>query len=142
MTVEQQIMAKALENFGNISIANGYSFDINGKVAEWRETPLDPKSELPFVILRDYDNLTSEEDEQERLLMLEVVIVAAGGSAPDAVRAMKQDAIKAANLLSGESFVAGVYFYRAQSFSEIDNKRLAGVLMDFGVQYFTDYGEI
>ena len=98
MSVEQDIMTQVLANFNNISIANGYSFDINGHVYEWRDSDI-PESIIRAIVVRDIHEEIVDQDDQMHRLELEITAFAYGNTGPALIRAMKQDILTAFSLI-------------------------------------------
>lgn len=137
MSVRQQIIDQLDINFNLISIANNYSFDINGHVYEWRDLALND-NELPAIIYRDIFDGTSDEDEQEHELTVEVVLFAVGTASPAAVRAMIVDILTNFKLIMQEDFVSGARHINNEMDVEHIKKRYAAAVLTFTVTYYTE----
>lgn len=139
-TVNQNIIAKLLINFGNISIANGYSFDINGHVYEWRETP-PVDAELPLINIKDpaHRFVDSDENPNENELDIEIDFIAApGDDSPADVRDKKQDIMNAFKLIENESYITGAQYIDSELLVDHDKRKYAGSTMRFKIWYATD----
>lgn len=137
MSVRQQIIDKLDTNFNLISIAENYSFDIDGHVYEWRDLALND-NELPAIIYRDVFDGTSDEDEQEHELTVEVVLFAVGTASPAAVRAMIVDILTNFKLIMQENFVSGARHINNEMDVEHIKKRYAAAVLTFTVTYYTE----
>jgi hypothetical protein len=139
-TFEQNIMTQIISDLGNISIANGYSFDVGSNVFEWRDSPLVDDSELPGIIVRDPLNAVSDEDDHEHSLTLEVIIVDAGDGSPASVRQKIQDVIIAVALIETDDNVEveRAEFVSAEKEVEKGTKRLTGARLTFNLVYYAN----
>ena len=137
MSVRQQIIDKLDTNFNLISIAENYSFDIDGHVYEWRDLPLKDE-ELPAIIYRDvFDNI-SDVDEQEHELTVEVALFAVGTASPAAVRSMIADILTNFKLIIHEDFVTGARHINNEMEVEHLKKRYAAAVLTFTVTFYTE----
>jgi hypothetical protein len=135
-------MTKLGVNFNNISIANGYTFDINGKVFEWRDVPLGD-SEYDCIIYRDPRDYFFEDTETEHILEIEVVhIPSPGNSSPLTLRNRMNDILKAFQLIEEEDDVEGAAYIGSDMQVEHDKKKYMGASMLFRIFYMTDRWEI
>jgi len=137
MSIRQQIIDKLDTNFNLISIAEGYSFDIDGHVYEWRDLPLKDE-ELPAIIYRDPFDGTSDEDEQEHELTVEVVLFAVGTASPTVVRVMIADILTNFKLITQEDFVTGARHINNEMDVEHIKKRYAAAVLTFTINYYTE----
>jgi hypothetical protein len=136
MSTEQSIVTQALSNLGDISIANGYSFDVSGNVFEWQDSPLDDDSQCPGIIFRDVGDDTAEDDDQLHVLNCEILVVDVGDNSPTSIRAKKQDVLTAMALLEQENYVERVEYHGSEKEVERMQKRMAVVTMRFGIAYY------
>lgn len=146
MTTEQLICTDLDTALKAISIANGYSFNITGKVYEWRDSDL-AESDVPGIIWRDYKNEIDPEGEESHVLRFEIVVVAAGNTSPATVRQMVQDAITAFFTLENKAVfpgkkVSGCYLNHVDKAVERNKKRLAAAKIDCYTTYTAGIGLI
>ena len=123
-----------------ISIANGFSFNISGKVFEWRETPF-ADEELPAIIIRDpaHRLIDENDDVAENELDIEIVLLPApDNESPEDLRNKKQDVMNAFKLIENETYVTGAQYVDSEIQVEHEKKKFAGSLMRFKVRYATD----
>jgi hypothetical protein len=137
MSVEQDIMTAVMTNMNNISIANGYTFDVGSNVFEWRDSPLND-GEFPAIIVKDVYNEVSEEDEKEHTLTVEIQLVDSGNSSPASIRAKVQDILTAFYLIIDEDFVASADFRSAEKAVEKADKRYSSAILTFFVYYYSE----
>jgi len=137
MSVRQQIIDQLDTNFNLISVAEGYSFDINGHVYEWRDIPLKDE-ELPAINYRDVFDSIADEDEQEHELTVEVILFAVGTASPAAVRAMIVDILTNFKLIMQENFVSGARHINNEMDVEHIKKRYAAAVLTFTITYYTE----
>ncbi len=138
MSARQDIVTVLLGYMNNISIANGYSFDINSNVFEWRTGGLND-TEKPGLVLRDSFSDTVEGD-SEHSLNIEIAIYAEGGTSPATIRAMMQDVLTAFQQI--ESSVEGAQFVSTEMEVDHQNKKEASAWLNFNVNYYTNRWEI
>lgn len=137
MTVEQTIINAIQAQLLAITPANGYSFDIAGKVYEWHDSQID-EAALPAIVFRDIANEIDEDNELLHILAVEVDIVAGGNSSPAAVRGYKQDILTAMYEMLKTDAVAGGKFVSSETEVEKDKKRLTYCTMKFEFEYITE----
>ena len=135
MSVEQDIMTKVISNLNDISVANGYSADIDG-VFEWRDSPLS-QNYTRSIIVRDISEEILD-DGQEHLLTIEIIGITAGDNSPALIRSLKQDILTAFALIKIESYVTGATYLNTEKSIEKLDKRIAGIYMSFGVTFYTE----
>lgn len=137
MSTRQDIVDQIDTNLKAISIANGYSFDINGNVFEWLVTPIN-ESNLPAIIFRDTIDTIDPDDEGEHHLQVEVVLVDRGNASVSSVRNKMQDILTAFRLIGDEDFVIGANLIEAELEVDHIKKRYGAAYMLFNIDYETD----
>ncbi len=133
MTKENQIITQVLALLNDITIANGYSFNVTS-VVEWRDSDL-AESELDAIEVRDVSNMPAEDDEQEHLLTIDITLISAGGTSPSDHRERVQDVIAAFSAIEEESFVTGAEFLGLERDAEKQKKRFMKTRITMGVIY-------
>ena len=142
MTTRQKIVDKIVGNLKDISIANGYSLDINDHVWEWRDTILS-ENEIPGIIIRDISDIISDQDEQEHTLIFEIVALASeGNNSTKIIRNLTQDVLTAFSLIEKENYICGANYLNSEMEVEQLKKRYAAILMSFSISYFEDIWSI
>lgn len=144
MTIRQSIVDAIKAQLLGISTSEGYSFDINGRVTEWRDIPIDEKTEDRGIDIRDtVASRTDEEDEQRWLMSVEIELFEVGDTSPAEVRQMTQDIITAVSGVKDEDYVEGVFVVDAEmDVAKLKHKRISAVMITFGVHYYADDWEI
>ena len=139
MSIRQDIVTQLDTNFNLISTDNGYSFNTDGHVYEWREIPFKKDdSELPAILFRDVFDSVSDQDEQEHELTIEVGLFAVGETSPATIRAMIADILTNFKLIIQHNSVAGASYINSEMDIEHINKRYAGSVMTFSITYYTE----
>jgi hypothetical protein len=141
MSMQQTIITALLTNLGNISVANGYSFNISGHVFEWQDTDL-AESETDAIEVRDISNYLSEGDEQEHDLTVQITLVCAGNTSPANLRARIQDVLTAFALVENVSKVTGARLLGVDVDTEKRKKRIMEAVFRFSITYYTEIWEI
>jgi hypothetical protein len=140
--IRQNIIDKIILNLKDISIANGYSLDIDDHVWEWRDTVLS-ENEVPGIIIRDTSDIIADQDEQEHQLSFEIVALASeGNNSTKKIRNLMQDILTAFGLIEKESYVCGANYLNSEMEVEHLKKRYAAALMTFTVSYYEDLWKI
>jgi len=143
-TIRQDIIDEIDTLLNAISIANGYSFDVDGKVFEWRDIPIS-EDDYPCIIFRDVRDYFSEDSESEHVLEIEIAVIPTPGSTSTAaLRDMLQDVLTAFSALEESSNVdvSGSQYMGSEMEVEHLKKIYAGASMLFNVEYVTDRWEI
>jgi hypothetical protein len=142
MSVHQNICTNLDTALKAISIANGYTFDINGKVYEWKATDVQ-LADVPCAIWRDHIIDWDEDDQQTKKLGFEIVFVASGNTSPALVRNMLGDGLKAFFTLENRavfspSYISGCYLINATIATEQGDKKTTAVKINCFVEYITE----
>jgi len=140
-TIEQTIFSQVMTNLLTISIDNGFSFDIGGKVDEWRDVPHEDES-LPAIDVRDPTNIGDEEEEEFRRYEIEVTLFDAGSASPASVREKAQDVLDAFKLIRNMPEVEAVIFLNSEKEIDRSARSFSAVTLRFAVLYHTEYFEI
>jgi len=138
-TVNQTIMAKIIANLKLINGTGGYSFNISGKVFDFRDTVVDD-AELPVIIVRDPAHRLTDgnDDVAENELDVEVVLIdTPGDTSPATLRDKRQDILTAFKLIENETYVVGAAYVDSELQVEHAKKKYAGSVMRFTVLYAT-----
>lgn len=144
MSTRQDLMTYLKSGFEDITIANGYSFDIN-KIFEWRDTPLND-GEFDSIIIFDTSEYFSEDTEDDHILDIQIVVVPDPGS--DAItnlRSMIEDVL--IFFKDNEDYIKAninveVKFTGSEISIEHTKKKYFEGLMTFEISYHTDRWEI
>jgi hypothetical protein len=145
MTKQQQIMDAIDAVLNNISIANGYSFDISGRVKEW---PVLQSVKDWTISYFDNSSEISEDESNgyfKHLLQLDIVLEGAAGLATlSSLREKMQDVLTALKSLRDDypEYVDSVNYIGHEKIVEQEQYRLAGAKMAFNIGYSTDYFKI
>lgn len=133
-------MAKIVENFQAISIANGYSFDVDtDRVFDFRAAPVDVTD---FSIsVYDYDGEAEDEGSLQHSLNITAQIAGIFSSIQD-MREKMQDIIIAFALIENESYVDGAEFLGHEKTFEHENNKVGQGTLSFRVIYKTDFWKI
>jgi len=142
-TTEQAIFDWALTYLGQISIDEGYSFDIDGRVDEWRDIPHEDEA-LPAIDVRDpANNIEQDEHEEEyHRYEIEVTLYDAGSASPASVREKAQDILTAMKQLRELDGVETVLFLGSEKEIEKGAKTYSAITLRFAVLYYADVFEI
>jgi hypothetical protein len=137
-TVNQTIVAKIISNLKLINGTGGYSFNIAGKVFDWRETIVDD-AELPIIVVRDPAHQAVESgDLTENELDIEIVLIdTPGETSPATLRDKRQDILNAFKLIENETYVAGAQYLESELQVDHAKKKTSGTIMKFSVLYDT-----
>ena len=136
-TVNQTIMAKIIANLKLINGTGGYSFNISGKVFDFRDTVVDD-AELPVIIVRDPAHRMVDEDENLQELDVEIILIdTPGDTSPATLRDKRQDILNAFKLIENETYVVGAAYVDSELQVEHAKKKYAGSVMRFTVLYAT-----
>lgn len=137
-TTNQTIMAKIIANLKLINGTGGYSFNISGKVFDFRDTVVDD-AELPVIIVRDPAHRMIDDDENLQELDVEVVLIdTPGDTSPATLRDKRQDILTAFKLIENEkTYVVGAQYVDSELQIEHAKKKYAGSVMRFTVLYAT-----
>lgn len=141
-TIEQTIVTQALANLNDISIANGYSFNVSGNVFEWKASLFEEVDDLPAINLEDYGDKIADNDDQLHGLKLYVQIADVGDNSPASIRQKKQDVLTALSLLANENYVASVEYNGSEKESQKFARRMTQVSMFFTIWYYAPDYEI
>ena len=143
--IRQQIVDAIVARLKGISVAGGYGMDINGKVYDWKVTPLAPGA-LPAIEVRDTDapmDVTDLSGSIKHALTVQLVLLESGKTAPAKVRSGLADI--AAILHTDRTFGGLVQGYFPQS-SAIDVQQdediMAAGQYNIILTYYTGPGEI
>lgn len=146
MSIRQQIVDAIKTRLGDISIANGYSFDmIAAKVTEWRDTPIQEDVDTHGIDIRDIQasRTSQDEDEQQWQLVTELEFFEIGDASPSLVRQRVQDITTALSSLDEEDFVQGAYLEDVEiDVARLKKRRITAVLITLIVHYYADEWEI
>lgn len=140
MTTEETIFNRVKALMQEISIANGYTFDL-ANVYDSRDIPL-KDGEFPVVNIADESNLTDEEDEQLHHLRIAITLEDVGDDSPATVRGKKQDILNAFQKIEQESYVVGAAFLGTESFTETITKKSTACQFLFEIDYYGERWEI
>ena len=146
MSIRQQIVDAIKARLGDISIANGYSFDMTtAKVTEWRDTPIQEDVDTHGVDIRDIQasRTSQDDDEQQWQLVTELEFFEIGDASPSLVRQRVQDITTALSTLDEEDFVQGAYLEDVEiDVARLKKRRTSAVLITVVVHYYADEWEI
>lgn len=146
MSIRQQIVDAIKTRLGDISIANGYSFDMTtAKVTEWRDTPIQEDVDTHGVDIRDIQasRTSQDDDEQQWQLVTELEFFEIGDASPSLVRQRVQDITTALSTLDEEDFVQGAYLEDVEiDVARLKKRRISAVLITLIVHYYADEWEI
>lgn len=143
MATVQQLIATNLDTaLKAISIANGYSFNISGKVYEWKATDVQ-LADLPCVIWRDYTVEWHEDDQQMKTIRFELVLVATGSTGPATIRQMIEDILKAFFTLENKAVfnptrIAGCFLQSVDIAVEQGERKTTAAKLMCNVEYLTE----
>ena len=140
MTKRQQIVDQIVTNLKNISIANGYSTDVN--IYEWRDTIL-PEEELPALIVRDIEDEAEDEGLISHQLKFEIEgIIQAGEQSVAKARDLLGDVVKNMyqNYNTGE--IKNVAYTNSEIGIDHQKKITASFIAEFLIWYVSNRGEI
>ena len=146
MSIEQSICNNLSTALNDISIANGYSFDVGGNVFEWRDTDL-KKTEVPGIIWRDHLNEFDPDGEESHKLYFHIIVVASGNTSPATIRNMVQDAMTAFLTLENPAVfdpkhISGCYFVKITKAVERHENKVSAAEIDCYVEYTAGLGSI
>ena len=133
MTTEEALFNRVLALMQEVTVANGYSFDIRN-VYDSRDIPLD-ESELPMFNVFDESNITDEEDELKRNLRIAINFEDVGDNSPAVNRSRKQDVLNAFKKIETEANVIGASFLGTETDIETKNKKSTAVQFLFNIEY-------
>jgi hypothetical protein len=137
-TVEQEIFDEIIDLLKDISIVNGYSFDLDERVDEWRDIPYEDEM-LPVVDVRDPGNDSDDEDEDLRRYQIDVRLYDNGTTAPAKVREKAQDVLNAVKLLRDHTEVETVEFLGSEKEIAKGAKTFSCITLRFVVLYHAEY---
>ena len=142
-TTAQAILNWLITCLTGIRIDNGYSFDIDGQVEEWRDVPYEDDA-LPAIDVRDpVNNIEMDESEEEyHRYEVEVTLYAAGSTSPASVREKALDILTAMKQVKDLSAVEHILFLGSDKEIERGAKTYSSVTLRFAVLYYTDYFEV
>lgn len=139
-TIRQSIMECVVAEMKDISIANGYSFDIqdgeNTRVVEWRDEPIDLQTEDRGIIVRDPELKKMEETDIKRRLTVEIEFFEVGNTSPAEIRQMEQDIITAMKNVLRHGDVKNVEFFDSEMTVERAEKRISDSILTFYIDYY------
>ena len=141
MSVEATIVAQIKSDMQDITIANGYSFDVT-TVDEWRYSDVDEETELPLIDIKDPLNEPYEGDELQHILTVEVSLVDEAGRTAAQHRARVEDLITAIGLIENQSYIIGAISLGTERDSEKAKKRYFKTMVRYGVLYQVERWEI
>ena len=141
MTKIQNIVNDILVNLAGISVANGYSFDIKGKVYDWREIPVDP-ADLPVLIAQDGEIITAEGDSRHKIAVIDIIYAEASDAATVDVRRRAADVLRAFSLVEQHADVMAAGFISWEMGVDHQKRKVADINLKCQVEYYTDYWEI
>lgn len=139
-TVQDQIAAKVKTNLLAITPGNGYSFDIDGRVYEWRRVP-----ETDIWSISFYDTTDENDDGSSLQNELDYVVVlsgAGGSTTAQNLRGKMQDIITAFALILNETFVDDASYNGSEKEMDHEEKKIGEVNLNFTVVYKTDRWKI
>ena len=146
MSIRQQIVDAIKARLSDISIANGYSFDMTAaKVTEWRDTPIQEDVDTHGIDIRDVQasRTSQDDDEQQWQLVTELEFFEIGDLSPSQVRQKVQDVTTALSTLDGEDFVQGAYLEDVEiDVARLKKRRISAVLITMIVHYYAEEWEI
>jgi len=137
MTKEQDIYNFVFTEMLKISIANGFSFDISGRVFDWRDSPFED-SELPAINVRDVTNEIVDADTREHTLTFDIALEDVGENAADSIRGKKQDILTAFSNIIQSDLVVHAFFLASETFSEKEKRFAVFTSIQFEVTYFAE----
>jgi len=137
MTKEQDIFNFIFAEMLKISIANGFSFDIDGRVFDWRDSPF-KVDELPAINVQDVTNEIVDADTREHTLTFSIAIEDVGENAADSIRGKKQDIIAAFSNIIGSGLAVHAFFLASETFSEKKLPFAVFTSIQFEVTYFAE----
>lgn len=142
-TIEQTIFSWVITCLTGISLDNGYSFDIDGRVDEWRDVPYEDEA-LPAIDVRDPVNgIEMDETEEEyHRYEVEVTLYASGSASPASVREKALDILTAMKQVKDLTGVEHIYFLGSEKEIERGAKTYSSVTLRFAVLYYADYFKI
>ena len=142
-TIEQTIFSWVITCLTGISIAEGYSFDIDGRVDEWRDVPYEDDA-LPAIDVRDpVNSIEMDESEEEyHRYEVEVTLYDSGSVSPASVREKALDILTAMKQVKDLDGVEHILFLGSDKEIDRGAKTYSSVTMRFAVLYYTDYFEI
>ena len=147
MSKRQDIIDSLNTLFGNISIANGYTFNIGSDVFEWRTTPL-PDSKTKALNFWD-DEETCEEEGNLLWHDLHIkvnLLCNEGADKAATLRARMQDVLTAfKGILEDTDVIDTVkeaYYVGSTMDVEHADKKETAALMEFVIRYITPLWEI
>ena len=146
MSIRQQIVDAIKARLSDISIANGYSFDMTAaKVTEWRDTPIQEDVDTHGIDIRDVQasRTSQDDDEQQWQLVTELEFFEIGDLSPSQVRQKVQDITTALSTLDEEDFVQGAYLEDVEiDVARLKKRRISAVLITLIVHYYAEEWEI
>lgn len=146
MSIRQNIVDAIKTRLADISIANGYSFDMTAaKVTEWRDTPIQEDVDTHGIDIRDFQasRTSQDDDEQQWQLILELEFFEIGDASPALVRQRVQDITTTLSTLDEEDFVQGAYLEDVEiDVARLKKRRISAVLITLIVHYYADEWEI
>ncbi|MCB1563987.1 MAG: hypothetical protein KDJ75_10475 [Alphaproteobacteria bacterium] len=142
-TIEQTIFSWVITCLTGISIAEGYSFDIDGRVDEWRDVPYEDEA-LPAIDVRDpVNSIEMDESEEEyHRYEVEVTLYDSGSASPASVREKALDILTAMKQVNDLGGVEHIFFLGSDKEIERGAKTYSAVTLRFAVLYYTDCFEI
>jgi len=142
-TIEQTIFSWVITCLTGISIAEGYSFDIDGRVDEWRDVPYEDEA-LPAIDVRDpVNSIEMDESEEEyHRYEVEVTLYDSGSASPASVREKALDILTAMKQVNDLGGVEHIFFLGSDKEIERGAKTYSVVTLRFAVLYYTDCFEI
>ena len=142
-TIEQTIFSWVITCLTGISIAEGYSFDIDGRVDEWRDVTYEDEA-LPAIDVRDpVNSIEMDESEEEyHRYEVEVTLYDSGSASPASVREKALDILTAMKQVNDLGGVEHIFFLGSDKEIERGAKTYSAVTLRFAVLYYTDCFEI
>lgn len=142
MTIREEIINSIVEHLKTISIADGYSMDINGKVFEWQDSILS-EADLPALLVRDTDDDADDDGIISHNLKIEVdAITQAAEDSVTNARAMLGDIVKNLYELKGTGQIKDLKYIHSEIQTDQAKKITAAALTEFIIFYTSNRGEI
>ena len=132
------IFDQVIANLKTISIANGYSFDIGGRVHGWWDIPYDDDL-LPAINVRDPLNIVEEPEEEFHRYEFDIILLESGNTAPGEVRERAGDVIKAFGLINELPQVEAVTFLGSEKDIQKGAKSFSVVRLRFAITFYVEY---
>ena len=140
-TIRQSIITQLLSELGNISTANGYSFDVGNNIFDFRSSLLGG-DEYPAIIIRDPVDDISEDDDREHNLQIDVIVAAKGGTSVADVREMIADVCAAFSNITSQTYVTDARYTGSEIMTDQEQNKFGAANIKFAVIYHTDLWEI